>query len=78
MTVNIRACSEHERRAKYFKNVPFGDVALVRTAIGDCTLMSEEKIGVGTALEAIEVQMLRRNVRGTSLVKAMMIGMQAG
>ena len=78
MTVNICVCSEHERRVKYFKNVPFGDVALVRTAMGDSTLMSEEKVGVGTALEAIEVQMLRRNVMGMNLVKAMMIRMQVG
>ena len=46
--------------------------------MGDSTPMSEEKVGVGTALEAMEVQMLRRKVIGTNLVKAMMIGMEAG
>ena len=40
--------------------------------------MSEEKVGVGTALEAMEVQMLRRKVIGTNLMKAMMIGMEVG
>lgn len=75
MTVNICACSEHERRVKYFKNVPFGDVALVRTAMGDSPTTSEEGDGVGTALEA---QILRRKVMDMNLVKAMMIGMQVG
>ena len=44
--VSIRVCSEHERRAKYFENVPFGNVAWVATAMGDSILMSEEDVGV--------------------------------
>lgn len=46
--------------------------------MGDSTLINEEKVGVGTALEAIEVQTLRIRVMRTSLVKAMMPGMEVG
>ena len=74
--VSVLVCSKHERRVKYFENVPFGNAALVTIAMGVSTPMSEEKVGVGTALEAMEVQMLRRNVIDTYLVKAMMIGME--
>ena len=76
--VSVLVCSKHERRVKYFENVPFSNVALVTIAMGDSTPMSEEKVGVGTALEAMEVQMLRRKVIGTNLVKAMMIGLEVG
>lgn len=56
--------------------VPFGNVGWVTTAIGDSTLMNEVKVGVGTALEAIEAHMLRRKVMGMNLVKAMVIGIE--
>ena len=46
ITVSICVCSEHEERVKYFKNVPFSNVALVMTAMGDSTPTSEEEVGV--------------------------------
>ena len=42
----------------------------------DSTLGSDDKVGVGTALEAIGVQMLRRRVMRIDLATTRMIGME--
>ena len=42
----------------------------------DPTLGSDDKVGVGTALEATGVQMLRRRVMRMDLATTMMIGME--
>ena len=73
MMVSHCVFSEHEREGEYFEDVPFGNVALVTTAIEDSALRSDERLSVGIVLEVMRVQMLRRRVVRTNLVKAMMI-----
>ena len=46
ITVRISVFSKLETRVKYLDHVPFGNVALDMTAIGDSTVMSEAEVGV--------------------------------